>query len=401
MKKLLNNKKLLAGIIILIIILIVGIIFFSTRKINIKSKNNKSNSLDDSTEVIYKAIDKTLYLDSFKLYISDDYSNDYKRISVERDTEAGTMEASKTCFFGYNTVYIDDCEEEEEYSVNGALVEKDDEFVFNNESDNYHYYYQWGYASGYSRGYDKLLNNLLEKLKTYKYKKTNNEYLYDEYIFEPGNDKELGSILNELGMGNIEDQTFPYVYVTTSSGYINNIKVPYAYYYDNGIEYEPTVYSNISYFEISLIYLYHDKIEIPDKIKSSLAHNYYNFVTYGFDQSQSNGAHNSLKTYVDKTKVCPNGESKISFNVGHDIDYKVYFEFYDCSESNESISFKKLYIKNTSEDFNPLSNHKDDVYNLYDKETNKLIGKLKYDGNNTMTIFDSQGYNGNYVNNDK
>ena len=39
-------------------------------------------------------------------------------------------------------------------------------------------------------------------------------------------------------------------------------------------------------------------------------------------------------------------------------------------------------------------------YILYEKETNELIGKFTYDGSNTMKIFDSQNYNGNYVKGD-
>ncbi len=391
MKKILNNKKLLAGIISLIVVLIAGILFLSTRKI-----------YSDSTKELYKAIDNTLKLNSFRLSITEmsEPTNMFKQIYdkeiyVERNTEAGTIEYSKRCTIrnGYFDSYLDFdsyCEEGK-YMIAGIEVLKDDKFVFNNEEDNYHYYYNYQYGLKYSfneddeyqykyNGYGELVNNLLKKLKTYKHKKVNNVY-----TLELEKDEELSTILNRFRLNFIEDKAYINMYLRIRNGYISSITMPI----------------NESSVKQLIIYLYdYDNVaeQIPDKIKKSLAHNYYNFVIYGVGQDKSQtydiGSNNDLKTYIEKTKVCPNGENKISFNVGQEFGYKAYFEMNDCNGNKE---IKELYIKNTSEDFNPLSNHKDDVYNLYDKETNKLIGKFKYDGNNTMKIFDSQNYNGDYV----
>lgn len=374
-----KNKKILIVIISAIILLII----ISVSLYSILS----------STKELDKVFDNTLNLKSYKLFILSDTwykEGEDEVIYVERDTEAGTIEHDEKALFS----------EYGAYHIAGIEVLENDKFVFNNEEDNFYYYYDGSNVLTSTIEYDGLLNKLLEKLKTYKYKKKNNEYVL---ILDEDKDKELSSILSEIIPHTTEDQVYPSIQITIKDGYINTIKVPDAYYVKNEIHYEETTEENNSYIIINLDNYNEVEIEIPDKIKKSLARNYYNFIIYGNGPFKSDDKYyainnNLTKNYKDQNNVCVNGENKISFNVGSSNGfYEVYFKINDCKGNKE---YKKLYIKNTSKDFNPLADHKDDVYNLYDKETNELIGKFTYDGSNTMKIFDSKNYSGNYVKED-
>lgn len=367
-----KNKKLIIGIISgIVLLIIISVILIS---------------ILTSTKELYKAFDNTLNLKSYKLSVlNETWFEENEVIYVERNTEAGTIEFDEEASF----------HDDGAYHIAGIEVLEDDKFVFDNEEDNYYYYYSGSNVSTSIIEYDGLVNNLLEKLKTYKYKKKNNEY-----TLKLKKDEELNSILSEIIPYSVEEQAYPNMQITIKDGYINTIKLPYAYYDENDIYYEETDEGAYKYIIITLDDYNEVEIEIPDEIKKSLARNYYNFIIYGDGPFESDDKyyainHNLTKTYKEKTNICPNGENKISFNVGTDNGfYDVYFIINDCNGNKE---YKELYIKNTSEDFNPLSDHKDDAYKLYDKETNELIGKFTYDGNNTMKIFDSQNYNGNYV----
>lgn len=369
-----KNKKILIVIISAIILLIIISVAL--------------DSILSSTKELDKVFDNTLNLKSYKLSILSDTwykEGEDEVIYVERDTEAGTIEHD---------------DEYGAYHIAGIEVLENDKFVFNNEEDNYYYYYDGSNVLTSTIEYDGLLNKLLEKLKTYKYKKKNNEYVLN---LDEDKDKELSSILSEIIPHTTEDQVYPSIQITIKDGYINTIKVPDAYYVKNEIHYEETTEENNSYIIINLDNYNEVEIEIPDKIKKSLARNYYNFIIYGNGPFKSDDKYyainnNLTKNYKDQNNVCANGENKISFNVGSSNGfYEVYFKINDCKGNKE---YKELYIKNTSKDFNPLADHKDDVYNLYDKETNELIGKFTYDGSNTMKIFDSKNYSGNYVKED-
>ncbi len=378
MKKLLNNKKLLAGIIILIIVLIVGIIFFSTREVVIDSKDE-----------LYEAIDNTLKLNSFKLSKSDEFARISQEVLVERNTEVGNIELVKYCDYETKS-----CDRGDKYTIAGFDVLDDDDMVYDNNDDRYHYYYKYGEVLFEIPGDDELVNKFLKKLKTYYYTKKNNEYTLK---LEKNEDEEFNLLLRYFMLFYLYDDVNTDLKITLKNGYINTIKIPFVY------ESEIDESRSVCYLEITLEDYNNVNIKIPEKMKKSLARNYYNFVNYGFNLpascDDSNGNCNGIKTYNDVTNVCSNGDSKISLNAGagDDYVYQVYFNISDCNGNEEK---KELYIKNTSEDFNPLSDHKNDVYNLYDKETKELIGKLTYDGKNTMKIFDSQFYDGDYVNND-
>jgi len=375
LKNILNNKKLLIGIISGIALLIIIAVVLTL--------------ILTSTKELYKAFNNTLNLKSYKLSVLNEaWFEENEVIYVEKNTEAGTIEYDEDASF----------HDDGAYHIAGIEVLEDDKFVFDNEEDNYYYYYSGSNVSTSIIEYDGLVNNLLEKLKTYKYKKKNNEY-----TLKLEKDEELSLILSEIIPYSVEEQAYPNMQITIKDGYINTIKIPYAYYEENEIYYEETDEGIYKYIVITLDDYNKVEIEIPDEIKKSLARNYYNFIIYGDGPFESEDKYyatnnNLTKTYKEKTNICPNGENKLSFNVGNDNGfYEVYFEIKDCSGNRE---YKELYIKNTSEDFNPLSNHKDDVYNLYDKETNELVGKFTYDGSNTMKIFDSQNYNGSYVKGD-
>lgn len=373
-KNILNNKKILIGFISAIVVLIFVILILVSVLTSQKNYNTKE---------LYKAFDNTLNLKSYKLSaLNEAWFEKKEVIYVERNTEFGTIE------FDEETSFHDDGV----YHIAGIEVLEDDKFVFDNEEDNYYYYYSGSNVFTSIIEYDGLVNNLLKKLKTYKFKRKNNEY-----ILTLKKDEELNSILSEIIPYTLEEQAYPNIQITIKDGYINTIKLPYAYYDKNKVYYEKTDEGTYKYIIITLDDYNNVEIEIPDKIKKSLARNYYNFIVYGFESDDEYYATNNnlTKKYKENTNICSNGENKISFNVGNSSGfYEVYFEIKDCSGNKE---YKELYIKNTSEDFNPLSDHKDDVYNLYDKETNELIGKFTYDGNNTMKIFDSEIYNGNYV----
>lgn len=378
MKKLLNNKKLLTGIMILIIVLIVGIIFFSTREVVIDSKDE-----------LYEAIDNTLKLNSFKLSESDEFARISQEVLFERNTEVGNISLVKYCDYETKS-----CDRGEKYTIAGFDVLDDDDMVFDNNDDRYHYYYKYGVVLFEIPGKDELVNKLLKKLQMYYYTKKNNEYTLK---LDKNEDEEFNLLLRYFMLSYFYIDANTDVKIILKNGYINTIKIPFVY------ESEIDESRSVHYLEITLEDYNNVNIKIPEKMKKSLARNYYNFVNYGFNLpascDDSNGNCNGIKTYNDVTNVCSNGDSKISLNAGagDDYVYQVYFNISDCNGNEEK---KELYIKNTSEDFNPLSDHKNDVYNLYDKETKELIGKLTYDGKNTMKIFDSQLYNGDYVNND-
>lgn len=370
-----NNKKVLIGFTSAIVVLIVVILILVL--------------VLTSTKELYKAFDNTLNLKSYKLSVLNEaWFEENEVIYVEKNTELGTIEFDEEASF----------RDDGAYHIAGIEVLEDDKFVFDNEEDNYYYYYSGSNVSTGITEYDGLVKNLLKKLKTYKYKKKNNEY-----TLKLEKDEELNEIFSEIIPYYMNDQAFPSMQISIKDGYINTIRIPCAYYDENEVYYEETDEGTYEYIIITLDNYNEVEIEIPNKIKKSLARNYYNFIVYGDGPFESDDKYyainkNSTKNYENKGNTCSDGESKISFNVGdYNGFYEVYFEINDCNGNKE---YKELYIKNTSEDFNPLSNHKDDVYNLYDKETNELIGKFTYDGSNTMKIFDSQNYSGNYVKGD-
>jgi hypothetical protein len=378
--KIFKNKKILIGAISGIVALIIVVILFAIRS------NTPTISIND----LYNAFDNTLNLKSYMLSISSDswdkINSTNEKIYVERETEMGTIEYDEVAAF----------HEGGAYHIAGIEVLEDDKFVFDNEDDNYYYYYEGSNVYTSVIEYDGLVTKLLEKLKTYKFEKKNNEYIL---VLEQ--DEELSSILNVI-MPESMNRAYPSIQIAIKDGYINTIKIPDAKYFDEDtISYNETSEGAQSYIIINLDSYNKVEIELPDKIKTSLARNYYNFIIYGDGPFESDDKYyainkNSRKIYKEKTNICPNGESKISFYLGSDNGvYKPYF--WILNDCNGKGKYKELYIKNTSKEFNPLSNHKDDIYNLYDKKTNELIGKFTYDGNNTITIFDSQNYSGNYV----
>jgi len=148
LKNLLNNKKLLIGIISGIALLIIIAVVLTL--------------ILTSTKELYKAFNNTLNLKSYKLSVLNEaWFEENEVIYVEKNTEAGTIEYDEDASF----------HDDGAYHIAGIEVLEDDKFVFDNEEDNYYYYYSGSNVSTSIIEYDGLVNNLLEKLKTYKYKK--------------------------------------------------------------------------------------------------------------------------------------------------------------------------------------------------------------------------------------
>ena len=363
-----NKKMIIALSAVGVILIIVLVLLFG------KTKSNESYL---SNEEVNKKIDNTINLDSFKVtYAQQDvgFDNKVEKYSVVYDKKSPD-----------GLVIYD--QKEEAYSLNGVEILEYDRFSFKDHEDNFfHYYPGCNIVSGNAIDTPASLFEVLKELKNLTF-----EYKDDQYMY----DVETNSVVqeNKVWSGNL----LRYIGLVVNDNYIETII--YHYYFDDDKEiaemdnfYNFSEYNNVS-------------ISIPDEIKTSLAHNLYDMISYGEDNESWDKSNRNGNNFFDSSEKCSNGKSKTTFEIRN---YNGFFYSnitkQDCStqtyysgQTYESDILKELFIKNTTTNHSLDADHSNDIYVMYDKKTFAEVGRFKYNEKNNTIDVTSGDYKGIYT----
>lgn len=357
-----NSKKENAWILITIVLLIISVI--AVALVLVLGKDNSSNKSNNIKELINNTLNLESYVLTIK-HVDSDFNTELNKYSIEVNKKDNVILDKDASFSTYG-----------KFTINGYEVVENNKFVQEGFDDNYYYYYDGCNVSDSNRGNVAVdIDSLLVQIKDYSFKKDKEKYTHD--ITNENELKQLISDFDYVG----DSQEYLKISLTFSDKYIDTINIELS----------------SRYIEIKISDYNLTEIVIPDEVKKSLAHNYFDFIAYGEDYDDKYYALNRNRENIYQgSELCPDGASKINLVVKSNSGFfEEYIETNDCNGNKEQY---EVYIKNTTTNYLISDDHSKDVYIIYDQITNQKIGKLSYDkSNDIIKIYDSEKYNGEFT----